>query len=206
MSHINILPVGRYGIAGFISLLTILLMFMALFNAINTPRSPAVIVIPAPKTFFTRLEPQQPMTPIEIIKPVFISSGHLPVQHPPTITSGEKPTRVPPPDRTGMVSDPVTRTDTAVVLEGDVSAIVKIPPLYPVVAEAQGIQGYVVVQYSVTAAGTTRDIRIIDARPGSVFNQTALDAVAKFRFKPRVRNGQLVETRGLQDRFVFELK
>ena len=83
--------------------------------------------------------------------------------------------------------------------------IVLIPPAYPISAETRGIEGYVVVEYSVTTYGTASDIRVIEAMPEQIFNQSSIDAVAKFKFKPRVVNGAPVESRGLRKKFIFQL-
>ena len=78
-------------------------------------------------------------------------------------------------------------------------------PVYPKVAERENIQGYVVVQFTVTAAGTVRAPTVVDAVPPSVFNVAAIEAVRKFRYSPRIVNGQPVEVRGVRTRFRFRL-
>ena len=44
--------------------------------------------------------------------------------------------------------------------EGDYLPIVKVAPIYPRRALSRGVEGYCIVEYNVTRAGTTRDVRV----------------------------------------------
>lgn len=90
--------------------------------------------------------------------------------------------------------------------EGDYLPIVKVAPMYPSRAQARGIEGWVVVEFTVTAAGTTRDPVIVEAEPAGYFEEAAKQAVLKFRYKPRVVNGNPVEVSGVQNLIRFELE
>jgi protein TonB len=57
-------------------------------------------------------------------------------------------------------------------------------PVYPDRAAAAGTEGWVEVEFTVTAKGTTEDPRVTDASPSGVFDQAALNAVRKARFEP----------------------
>jgi protein TonB len=72
-------------------------------------------------------------------------------------------------------------------------------------ALTRGIEGYVVVEFTVTKLGTVRDPRVVEAQPEGIFDQAAMDAVLKFKYKPRVVNGDTVEVEGVQNRLTFEL-
>lgn len=88
--------------------------------------------------------------------------------------------------------------------EGDYLPIVKVAPIYPQRALSRGIEGYCVVQYTVTRQGTVRDPFIVeDQCSNSLFHQSSLQAALKFKYKPRVIDGQAVEVRGVQNRFTF---
>ena len=56
-----------------------------------------------------------------------------------------------------------------------------------------------------TRTGSTRDIRIVESSH-SVFERAAVDSAAKYRYRPRVINGEPVEVPGVQTliRFVLE--
>ncbi len=62
------------------------------------------------------------------------------------------------------------------------------------------------VRFSVTAAGTVRDAVIVASEPGTIFDEAALKAIARWRYNPRVVNGVAVERVGLQTIIRFELE
>jgi protein TonB len=89
--------------------------------------------------------------------------------------------------------------------DGEYLPIVKVQAVYPRRALQRGIEGYVVVEFTVTKLGTVRDPRVVEAQPEGIFDQAAMDAVLKFKYKPRVVNGDTVEVEGVQNRLTFEL-
>ncbi|MDX1694912.1 MAG: TonB family protein [Ketobacteraceae bacterium] len=90
--------------------------------------------------------------------------------------------------------------------DGDFLPMVKVPPQYPRRALRNGVEGYVVVSFTVTTDGSVRDPKIVEARPEGAFEQAAINAVLKFKYKPRVIGGQAVEVQGVQNKFTFRLK
>ena len=90
--------------------------------------------------------------------------------------------------------------------DGDFLPMVKVPPQYPRRALRNGIEGYVIVSFTVTADGSVRNPKVIEAKPPGAFDQAALNAVMKFKYKPRVIAGQAVEVQGVQNKFTFKLK
>ncbi|MXY56501.1 MAG: M56 family metallopeptidase [Gammaproteobacteria bacterium] len=92
-----------------------------------------------------------------------------------------------------------------VVEETDLLPIVKVAPVYPRHALEADIAGSVLLEFSVTALGAVRDPVVLEAEPPGVFNQAALDAVGKFRYKPKVVDGEPVEITGVRNRFTFEI-
>jgi len=91
--------------------------------------------------------------------------------------------------------------------EGDYLPIVKVAPIYPQRALARGIEGYCVVQYTVTRQGTIRDPFVIDDQcTNSMFHRPSLQAALKFKYKPRVIDGQAVEVPGVQNRFTYVIE
>src|SRR6056300_1807044 len=78
--------------------------------------------------------------------------------------------------------------------EGDYLPIVKVAPIYPQRALSRGIEGYCVVQYTVTRQGTTRDPFVIESQCTSgLFHSASLNAALKFKYKPRIMDGEAVE-------------
>jgi protein TonB len=90
--------------------------------------------------------------------------------------------------------------------EGDYLPIVKVAPIYPQRALSRSIEGYCVVQYVVTKNGTIRDPFVVeDQCTSSLFHQASLQASLKFKYKPRVVDGQAVEVPGVQNKFTYEI-
>lgn len=90
--------------------------------------------------------------------------------------------------------------------EGDYLPIVKVAPIYPNRALTRGIEGYCVVQYTVTRQGTTKDPVVIASQCTSdLFHSASLNAALKFKYKPRIMDGQAVEVPGVQNKFTYEI-
>lgn len=89
---------------------------------------------------------------------------------------------------------------------GEYLPIVKVAPIYPQRALARGLEGWVLVEFTVTTAGTVRDVRVVEAEPPGVFDRAAMDAALKFKYKPRVIDGRPVEVEGVRNLIRFELE
>lgn len=93
---------------------------------------------------------------------------------------------------------------------GDYLPMVKVSPQYPRRAARRGIEGEVVVSFTVTTSGATRDVQVVEAvkadgTPTSVFDRAAISAAEQFKYKPRVVDGEPREVYGVQNRFIFQL-
>ena len=90
--------------------------------------------------------------------------------------------------------------------EGDYLPIVKVAPIYPNRALTRGIEGYCVVQYTVTRQGTTRDPFVIEDQCFlTLFHSASVNAALKFKYKPRIMDGEAVEVPGVQNKFTYEI-
>jgi len=87
--------------------------------------------------------------------------------------------------------------------EGDFMPIFTIPPKYPRRAERSGITGYVVVKFTVTKNGSVRNPQVIESKPNKIFDAAAIKAVAKYKFKPRVIEGEALEVAGVTQTIKF---
>jgi protein TonB len=91
--------------------------------------------------------------------------------------------------------------------EGDYLPIVKVAPIYPQRALSRGIEGFCVVQYTVTKQGTTANPFVIeDQCTSSLFHSASVQAALKFKYKPRVVDGQAIEVPGVQNKFTYEIE
>ncbi len=105
------------------------------------------------------------------------------------------------------------------ISDGEYLPIVKVQPVYPRRALSRGLQGWAIVEFTVTAQGTVKDPVVIDncawtkpkssgqcfESPNGVFDSAAIRAALKFKYKPKVIDGEPTETAGVQNRIVFEL-
>jgi protein TonB len=70
-----------------------------------------------------------------------------------------------------------------------------VPATYPPKALDRGVEGWVELEFTVETSGSVRDVAVKRAVPTGVFEKAAVDALAKWRFQPVVRNGEPVDQR-----------
>jgi protein TonB len=87
--------------------------------------------------------------------------------------------------------------------DGDPQPLVRILPEYP--QSGRG-DGWVLVRFNISPAGTVTNAAVIDAKPRGMFDKNALRAIERWRYRPAVVDGRAVERRGLQVRLIFELE
>lgn len=91
--------------------------------------------------------------------------------------------------------------------EGEYLPIVKVAPVYPPTAASRGLEGFCTVEYTVTINGATRDISVVEGQcSDAVFRRPSVMAAERFKYKPRVINGEPVEVHGVRNRFVYSLE
>ena len=108
---------------------------------------------------------------------------------------------------------PVDAVEVAIIGSGGLSAsdgeylpIVKVAPIYPRRAQTRGIEGYCIIEYVVTRSGAIRDPQVVDCQPSGLFESASLKASLKFKYKPRVVDGEAIEVAGVQNKFTYELE
>ena len=89
--------------------------------------------------------------------------------------------------------------------DGEYLPIVKVAPMYPARAQSQGIEGWVLLSFTVTEAGGVTDPKVIESQPPGVFDEAAKKAVLKFKYKPRVESGKPIAVPNVQHLIRFEL-
>jgi len=134
------------------------------------------------------------------LTPVVVGNGMLP-------TSPGRPARAGSPRQFGApassghaIAGYVQRAPNLVVAtaplpDRDLEPVSTPDPAYPPAAFRNGVEGWVELDYTVTEQGTVRDIAVVSAEPGSVFDAAAVAAVAAWRYRPRVVNGRPVMQR-----------
>ncbi|MEN9849093.1 MAG: hypothetical protein RL368_1833 [Pseudomonadota bacterium] len=76
--------------------------------------------------------------------------------------------------------------------------IVRVEPIYPRMAKAQGITGSVVVEFTITTTGEVENIQIIKADPEDIFEEAVEQALAQWQFSPQLEQGVAVARRARQ--------
>jgi protein TonB len=89
--------------------------------------------------------------------------------------------------------------------DGEFLPIVRVAAVYPRRALQRGIEGFVDVEFTVSKLGSVTNPKVTQASPAGIFDQAALDATLKYKYKPRVVNGQPMEVSGVEVRVKFEL-
>ena len=87
----------------------------------------------------------------------------------------------------------------------DVVPLVRVEPQYPMSAKQKGIEGWVELMYTITKLGTVKDIIVTAANAGTIFNRSAIQAVSKWKYNPKIENGVAVERQGVRQRIKFQL-
>ena len=77
-------------------------------------------------------------------------------------------------------------------------------PVYPQSARARGIEGFVVLELSISERGLISEVRVLQSKPEGVFDQVAIDAVKKWTFTPAIKDGSTVLSR-IKQKVNFEL-
>lgn len=86
----------------------------------------------------------------------------------------------------------------AALSDMDAVPLVRIAAEYPRRAAQLGLTGWVLLEFTVTTAGTTEDIRVVDSEPQRTFDKSAMRAVKKFKYRPKVVDGKPVVQHGVQ--------
>ena len=92
--------------------------------------------------------------------------------------------------------------------DGDMLPLVAIAPQYPTRAAQRGIEGWCLVSFTVNGLGNVLEdtIVVVDAEPSTMFDRSSIRAAGRFKFQPRVVDGQGVSVENVQYVFRYELE
>ncbi len=93
-----------------------------------------------------------------------------------------------------------------VASDQDIVPIVRVDPQYPIRAADRGIEGWVEVEFTISAAGTVKNPVVVASHPSSVFNRAAIRAIRKWKYSPKIEDGVAVERTGVNVRINFALE
>ena len=82
----------------------------------------------------------------------------------------------------------------------------KIPPIYPMRARNQGIEGSCLVEYTITETGSVVDVAAVKGKCTEIFKKPSIEAANKFLYRPLIVNGSPKRVHKVQNRFIYELQ
>ncbi len=94
----------------------------------------------------------------------------------------------------------------AAVSDSEPVPVVRVNPQYPPRAAERGIEGWVELLFGISATGAVLDAEVLNSHPGNVFDRAALRAVRRWKYNPKIEDGEPVERHGLTVRLEFTLQ
>ncbi len=108
----------------------------------------------------------------------------------------------------GFTGEPLTAADgeiraardqaaqqTQVVGANSLERIEYVAPKFPAATRNRGMSGWVELEFTVLADGSTADIVVTNSKPRRTFDNSARTAVAEWRYRPVMRDGKPVDQR-----------
>lgn len=91
-------------------------------------------------------------------------------------------------------------------LETQKAELVKeISPPYPEMARREGLEGRVVLEYTISEEGFPVDIRIVESTPPGIFDAVAINALSQWRYIPARKLGDRVKIPEAEAVFNFQI-
>lgn len=81
----------------------------------------------------------------------------------------------------------------------------RMAPQYPERAASRGIEGFVIMQFTITETGAVTNIQVVEASPPGMFDRAAIRAMERWKYKPKIVDGKPVPRHGVQVRMPFVL-
>ncbi|MBU0681980.1 MAG: energy transducer TonB [Proteobacteria bacterium] len=101
----------------------------------------------------------------------------------PRLPSGPNSLALPPLDMVAFA--PVGFDDAFSVgdLDGPLTTLVRIPPIYPMHAKHRGIEGWVKVRFVINEDGSVGGVTVLESSPAEIFDQSVIRCVSGWRFQ-----------------------
>jgi TonB family protein len=87
----------------------------------------------------------------------------------------------------------------------DMLPVVMVASTYPDRAIRREIEGWVLIEFTVDRLGRITQLNVLQSQPNNVLDRAELSAVKRYKYKPRIVNGEPVPVYGVRHRDVFEL-
>ena len=93
-----------------------------------------------------------------------------------------------------------------VFADGSYVPIFQVPPVYPRRALERGIEGCVMLKFTVTKVGSTREPMVEWAVPPGIFDRAAMRSALKYKYKPQIRDGEAIEVPNVRTVVIFKIE
>lgn len=95
----------------------------------------------------------------------------------------------------------------AAVADSSATPLVRVQPAVPRKAQLEGVSGRVMVRFDIGPTGKVQNVQIIEAEPtGYGFENAVMRAVKRWKYRPKVVNGQAVVQKGIQVALVIKVE
>lgn len=91
------------------------------------------------------------------------------------------------------------------IADGKYLPILRVLPQYPARAAERGLEGRVLVIFTVTPNGSTTNVRVLESSD-RIFERNAVRAAERFKYKPKVVNGKAVSVDDVRTEITFVLE
>jgi len=88
--------------------------------------------------------------------------------------------------------------DSSKTVVSGVVPLVRVPPKYPARAASRQIEGWVKVEFTIQTDGSVVNAVVVGSEPETIFDDAALTAIGKWKFKEKIVNGVPVPQRAVQ--------
>ena len=99
----------------------------------------------------------------------------------------------------------ISAEETDTPFNQEYAPLEKKAPIYPYVSQFNGIEGYCIVQYTVTELGAVRDVFPDDCSPIGLFEGVSIESAKEFIYQPHIVDGVPQSVSGVQNKFKFDL-
>jgi hypothetical protein len=99
----------------------------------------------------------------------------------------------------------VSAEETDTPVNQEYAPLEKKAPIYPYVTQFNGIEGYCIVQYTVTELGEVQDAFPEKCSPIGLFEGVSVESAKEFVYQPRIVEGISQSVSGVQNKFTFDL-
>ena len=90
-------------------------------------------------------------------------------------------------------------------VNGDALAIVRVLQRYPSRALSRGIEGWVLLEFTINELGQAVDLQVIEADPKGMFDRAAVTAIQKWKYRPKMQDGRASSRPGVRQLISFSI-